>query len=181
MEPFLREDQFERLFQAVADEPDLQRVMVDATVVRAHACAASAPVIGLVGDLIPLKGQSTFIEAAREVAAACPEARCVLVGAPRPGAESQAYAEGLWRQVQAAGLAGRVLFAGELRGLATTVVIDHGQQLVSVVAGLGRAHVAAGTWVEAERPLGDPAGDRIYVELRRAGRPIDPEPFLAND
>lgn len=34
---------WERLFQAVADEPDLQSVMVDATVVRAHACAASAP------------------------------------------------------------------------------------------------------------------------------------------
>ena len=33
---------WERLFQAVADDPDLQRVMIDATVVRAHACAAGA-------------------------------------------------------------------------------------------------------------------------------------------
>ena len=32
-----------RLFAAVADDPDLQAVMVDATVVRAHACAAGAP------------------------------------------------------------------------------------------------------------------------------------------
>lgn len=32
-----------RLFDAVADDPDLQAVMVDATVVRAHACAAGAP------------------------------------------------------------------------------------------------------------------------------------------
>ena len=32
-----------RLFAQVADEPDLQRVMIDATVVRAHACAAGAP------------------------------------------------------------------------------------------------------------------------------------------
>jgi len=32
-----------RLFQAVADDPDLQSVMLDATVVRAHACAAGAP------------------------------------------------------------------------------------------------------------------------------------------
>lgn len=32
-----------RLFQRVADEPDLQSVMIDATVVRAHACAAGAP------------------------------------------------------------------------------------------------------------------------------------------
>lgn len=32
-----------RLFDQVADAPDLQRVMSDATVVRAHACAAGAP------------------------------------------------------------------------------------------------------------------------------------------
>src|SRR5215213_3210238 len=34
---------WERLLGAVADDPDLQSVMVDATVVRAHACAAGAP------------------------------------------------------------------------------------------------------------------------------------------
>ena len=34
---------WERLFAAVADDPDLQAVMIDATVIRAHACAAGAP------------------------------------------------------------------------------------------------------------------------------------------
>ena len=33
---------WERLFELVADDPDLQAVMIDATVVRAHACAAGA-------------------------------------------------------------------------------------------------------------------------------------------
>ncbi len=32
-----------RLLERVADDPDLQSVMIDATVVRAHACAAGAP------------------------------------------------------------------------------------------------------------------------------------------
>ena len=32
-----------RLFAQVADDPDLQSVMIDATVIRAHACAAGAP------------------------------------------------------------------------------------------------------------------------------------------
>jgi putative transposase len=32
-----------RLFAAVADDPDWQSVLLDATVVRAHACAAGAP------------------------------------------------------------------------------------------------------------------------------------------
>ena len=34
---------WERLFAQVADEPDRQAVLSDATVVRAHACAAGAP------------------------------------------------------------------------------------------------------------------------------------------
>ncbi len=34
---------WERLLTAVADDAELQAVMVDATVVRAHACAAGAP------------------------------------------------------------------------------------------------------------------------------------------
>ena len=34
---------WERLLAAAADDPDLQAVMIDATVVRAHACAAGAP------------------------------------------------------------------------------------------------------------------------------------------
>ncbi len=34
---------WERLPAGVADDPDLQRVMIDATVIRAHACAAGAP------------------------------------------------------------------------------------------------------------------------------------------
>jgi len=34
---------WERLFHGVADDPDLQSVMIDATVIRAHACAAGAP------------------------------------------------------------------------------------------------------------------------------------------
>jgi transposase len=32
-----------RLFESVADDRDLQAVLLDATVVRAHACAAGAP------------------------------------------------------------------------------------------------------------------------------------------
>jgi len=34
---------WERLFEEAAADPDLQSVMIDATVVRAHACAAGAP------------------------------------------------------------------------------------------------------------------------------------------
>ena len=34
---------WERMFKSVANEPDMQSVMLDSTIVRAHACAAGAP------------------------------------------------------------------------------------------------------------------------------------------
>ena len=35
-------------FAGVADDADLQSVMIDATVIRAHACAAGAPKKGAI-------------------------------------------------------------------------------------------------------------------------------------
>ena len=34
---------WERMFQAFIDQPDLQQVLLDSTIVRAHPCAAGAP------------------------------------------------------------------------------------------------------------------------------------------
>jgi septal ring factor EnvC (AmiA/AmiB activator) len=103
--------------------------------------------------------------------------RAARVRLVRRGVELRAHGG----DVAVAPAPGRVLYAADLRALGTAVVIDHGAGLVSVVARLARAHVAPGTWVERGRPLGDPAGDLVYVELRRAGRPVDPEPFLARE
>ena len=50
----------------------------------------NARVVGIVGDLIPLKGQLTLLDAARR---GPPDARCLVVGDARPGdQESAAYA-----------------------------------------------------------------------------------------
>jgi transposase len=40
---------WQRLLEGVADDPDLQSVLIDATVVRAHTCAAGAPATGGIG------------------------------------------------------------------------------------------------------------------------------------
>ena len=53
---------------------------------------SGAPLAGIVGDLIPLKGQLTFIEAARAVHARIPAARFWIIGQARPAEESREYA-----------------------------------------------------------------------------------------
>lgn len=49
------------------------------------------PLIGLIGDLIPLKGQRTFIEALAIVKQHLPTARGWIIGAARSGPDGQAY------------------------------------------------------------------------------------------
>ncbi len=79
---------------------------------QALGLAADALVAGMVGDLIPLKGHAVFIEAARATAQAVPGAAFVIVGAPRPGPEGQAYVAGLRQRAAEAGLDGRLVWAG---------------------------------------------------------------------
>jgi murein DD-endopeptidase MepM/ murein hydrolase activator NlpD len=57
----------------------------------------------------------------------------------------------------------------------------------SLLAGLGRVDVKADQWVLAGEPVGalpdavdKASGGALYVELRRDGRPVDPQPWLAS-
>ncbi len=59
-----------------AAEPELKRQDFRAS----HNIPPDAPLIGIIGELIPLKGQTEFILAAAEVAKAIPAARFVIVG-----------------------------------------------------------------------------------------------------
>ena len=81
----------------------------------------------------------------------------------------------------------QVIYAGEFHGYGPSLILRHGGGYHSVLAGLGRLDVAIGQWVLAGEPVGfmpDAAGDapggKLYIELRRDGRPVDPRPRLAN-
>ncbi len=74
--------------------------------------------------------------------------------------------------------AGRVIYAGPVRGLGEAVVVDHGDGLTSVTGGLERARVARGDGVVPGALLGAAAGDRIRLEIRAGARPLDPAPLL---
>jgi glycosyltransferase involved in cell wall biosynthesis len=62
-----------------------------------------APLFGVLGDFIPLKGHDVFLRAAAEVRTHQPEVRIVVVGAVRPNAESQSFRDSLAPRLQETG------------------------------------------------------------------------------
>jgi septal ring factor EnvC (AmiA/AmiB activator) len=105
-----------------------------------------------------------------------------------PGNSSQALRLGaLPGAVVVAPTDAQVIYAGIFHGYGPSLILRHGGGYHSVLAGLGRLDVAVGQWVLAGEPIGampDAAGDapggKLYIELRRDGRPVDPRPRLAN-
>jgi len=87
---------------------------------------------------------------------------------------------------------GQVAFAGEFRGYGQLLIIAVGEGYHFLLAGMGRIDVAVGQHVVAGEPVGQlgPEGfqrdgvrqggaPELYVELRRRGEPIDPQPWFA--
>jgi len=81
---------------------------------------------------------------------------------------------------------GQVVYAGEFRGYGLVLILEHGEGYHFLLAGLSRIDCAAGQWVLAGEPVGvmGSAGaesQRLYIELRRQGHPIDPLSWLVPD
>ena len=81
---------------------------------------------------------------------------------------------------------GQIVFAGSFRSYGPILIIEHTDGYHSLIAGLARIDVVNRQWVLAGEPVGivgttESPGARLYLELRRGGRPIDPQPWLAAD
>ncbi|MSO64538.1 MAG: hypothetical protein EXQ85_01825 [Alphaproteobacteria bacterium] len=79
---------------------------------------------------------------------------------------------------------GRVAFSGSFRRYGQLLIIAHGEGYHSLVAGVGTIDVGVGQWVLAGEPVGrmsqgDGPGPELYIEIRRNGEPINPQPWLA--
>jgi septal ring factor EnvC (AmiA/AmiB activator) len=77
---------------------------------------------------------------------------------------------------------GRVSYAAPFGTFGLILIIRHGGLYHSLLAGLGRVDVRIDDWVLAGEPVGampDKPGVGFYLELRREGRPVDPQPWLA--
>ena len=68
--------------------------------------------------------------------------------------------------------AGRVRYAAPFRVYGDVVILDHGHGWTSLVAGLDRSVVAPGDDLRLGDPIGR-SGQRLIVELRHNGRPVD--------
>jgi murein DD-endopeptidase MepM/ murein hydrolase activator NlpD len=75
---------------------------------------------------------------------------------------------------------GTVTFAGDRGGYGATVVIDHGDGRETLLAHLSSIDVRVGEQVEAGQTVGRSGnsgrttGAHLHVEVREAGRPVDP-------
>jgi septal ring factor EnvC (AmiA/AmiB activator) len=79
---------------------------------------------------------------------------------------------------------GTVVYAGKFRGYGLLLIIEHGEGYHSLLAGMTRIDVEQGQSVLAGEPVGimeqsESGQPVLYVELRRDGQPINPQPWLA--
>ncbi|WP_339862838.1 murein hydrolase activator EnvC family protein [Paremcibacter congregatus] len=87
---------------------------------------------------------------------------------------------------------GRIVFAGKFRTYGQMLIIAHGQEYHTLLAGITRLDAEVGQWVLKGEPIGQMAsgtqamaskahavpGQNLYVELRRMGKPINPLPYI---
>jgi len=101
---------------------------------------------------------------------------------PHPGL-TLVYDRGNDRNVRAVAF-GKVVYSGSMRGYGTTVILDHASGYYTVYAGLSTLRVKEGQIVRegdilglVERGPGD-TDLRLYFELRKGHKALDPLPYL---
>lgn len=77
---------------------------------------------------------------------------------------------------------GSVIFAGPFRGYGKIIIIEHGGGYMTLLAGLENIDCEVGQMLLAGEPIGqmpDNSDAKLYVELRKDSRPIDPTAWIA--
>lgn len=79
---------------------------------------------------------------------------------------------------------GQIVYAGAFRGYGQILIIEHGGRYHTLLAGLERIDAVVGQWILAGEPIGIMGSPRerppeLYLELRHAGQPVNPLPWLA--
>lgn len=83
--------------------------------------------------------------------------------------------------------AGKVAFAGRFAGYGNLIIIKHGENYYSVYARLSELYKKEGDKVDSEEIIGISgasglfADDGLYFELRKGGKPLDPELWFSKN
>lgn len=78
---------------------------------------------------------------------------------------------------------GTVIFSGPFKGYGNIIIIEHGDEYLSLLAGLGRIDCELGQMLLAGEPVGvmPSSGDtKLYVEIRKDRQPINPKPWIVD-
>lgn len=75
---------------------------------------------------------------------------------------------------------GTVLFAGPFQNYGQLVIIDHGDNYLTVLAGMDKITTAVGSQVLTGEPIGRMSMDyvNLYLEVRQNGQAINPRPWF---
>ncbi|MDX1974844.1 MAG: peptidoglycan DD-metalloendopeptidase family protein [Rickettsiales bacterium] len=79
---------------------------------------------------------------------------------------------------------GEVVFAGPFLSYGRMIILRHGKEFHSLLAGMAKIDVAVGDFLLEGEPIGAMGNDsdnkNLYFELRKNNQPIDPKPWLNN-
>ena len=76
---------------------------------------------------------------------------------------------------------GTVLFAGPFKTYGGLVILDHGGNYLTLLAGMDQIHPVVGQEVLAGEPVGQIKENKpeLYLEIRKDGQAINPEPWFS--
>ena len=69
------------------------------------------------------------------------------------------------------------MFAGPFRGYGNMIIVEHGDDYLSLMSGLGNVDVELGQMLLAGEPIGNMPEEEnaeLYVEIRKNNQPINP-------
>lgn len=78
---------------------------------------------------------------------------------------------------------GSVVFSGPFKGYGNLIIIDHGKGYMSLLAGMSTLQAESGQLVLEGEPVGtmpEKGLAKLYVEIRKNKRPVNPAPWFAN-
>tara|TARA_Y100000590_G_scaffold465952_1_gene639776 strand:- start:400 stop:1605 length:1206 start_codon:yes stop_codon:yes gene_type:complete len=80
---------------------------------------------------------------------------------------------------------GQIVFAGPFRKYGKLLIISHGEEYHTLLAGFASLNVIVGQWILAGEPVGTMGKHKneqkqyLYLELRHKGNPVDPSYWLS--